>query len=201
MSNNVYPAPLVPQAKYVKWQPEEVPGGILQRWVNKPTRLNLEKDGKINISLFRLPGREGFANHLSVNLLGVFRPEDAAWQPLGQHLTREWMPGTDGILPSETEATCRPHPWGYWWMPIEALHKSILVFEGATYSCCVRHEPSQCNFWHFEVRFFGPDGKDTRGMDDKTKRRFTSLLTMRLVEEARPEVLPFPQRWEQAPMN
>jgi|GEM_PF-3759267 len=169
MPDEVYPGRLVPKTNYLALDCEPfVSEGYILRCLKKPAEF--DPAGMITEKCFTFPQKAHWITHFSVSLLGNYQPTDSAWQfalhpdgPRYREFDLEWNPGRAGLKPTNTEATI-PAEWGYFYMPINQLHGASFSVGAETYTCYIVHQPTNRNYWHFELRFTDKEGNDLKDL-------------------------------------
>lgn len=179
MSTDLYPARLLPYSNYIELSCEPfVEHGHIVRCLTKPAEF--DPSGMLLESSFSFPQTSHWLTHFSVSLLGNYKLVDCAWQyaldkssPRFNEFYQEWRAGKDGILPTDKEAIHPgPRNWGYFWIPLQKIHKQKFTVGPKTYECVVVHKPTMVNYWHFELHFIDEHGIDTCGLvNDGTLKR------------------------------
>lgn len=188
---------LVPQVDYLFLDCAHfVSTGYLIRRLDHPAVTDAA--GMIDEKSFKFPQGDHLVRHFSVSLLGTYEVYDACWKIINKGERAEvlhgaWVPGVPGICPSPDDATLAgDNEWGFFWLPIASLHGQRFQVGNAIYSCQVVHQPTHCNFWHFELRFFDEQGKDAK--EDKYPGKIASGIRAKLMSVASTVALP-PAPW------
>ena len=102
--------------------------------------------------------------NLSVSLFGIFREEDIVYHVVGDKRTffqEEWTTG-QSISPPDSSDYEERKERGFFYLKIDDIHNHPIVYERNNEQhkliCSVVHCPTNCNFWHFEVRWRNEEG-------------------------------------------
>ena len=198
-----YPARLVPEASFTRLTKQQLKNGVILRSF-KDAVYPSSAGGKVNPDIFSNPNTARLVENISVNLMGTFKSEDAAWvfTSLNHDIIHaDWLPGTNGITPSVDTTLCgqaqvdhdagcaqKPASWGYWWVPITIFYDKVFKLNDIEYTCTVEHVPTQCNYWHIELRFCDPHGNNAKALDVKDRKKLASLVKMVLTQAAKDEM-------------
>lgn len=174
---STYPVHLVPQPAYRWLEIQHVSSGCVVRRTSQPDVADAA--GKILPDQLSHP-TEDLARHFSVNLLGDFRISDTAWVvsrgEAKARLTGAWQPGEAGILPAAGEAECTSASyWGYYWLLLREVDGCGFESVGEMFTCYVRHAPTRCNYWHFELHFHNQAG-DVYLLETKQRKKVAPKL-------------------------
>ncbi|WP_157807279.1 hypothetical protein [Hymenobacter chitinivorans] len=173
----------------------------LLRYVNEPVHPHVDASGKLAADILTKPQTDHIAKRMSVSLFGLFQGSDIAWRPIkgisnSDEVHKEWKPGDAGRMPTASEYQYEVGV-GYWRIPIKHLNGKEIKIDDITYSCSIKHQPTVCNYWHFELHVCDPSGNHLIGKDNdedkqfqKLRKKVAKLILPTLIEQAKSEVPP-----------
>ena len=154
-----YPPHLPPQPGFQYLSTAELAGQgrYLQRALVKSLTYD-PGDGLISADLVCIPGSIQLLDY-SVNVLGTFQVADGVWR--ADHCP--WQPGV--ALQNPANAS-HYHPYDWYTVLISLLHGQPIVCAavGGTAICCVCHDPTHPNYWHFVIRFADAAGTNVQAL-------------------------------------
>ncbi len=191
-----YPPELLPQDRYRIMDTADLPGSVilLRRLNYRCGHVPFDDFGELPAKV--LLGHESLskAGGLSLNMCGVYRPEhlqlrarpsvacpgpDNYWYP------GDWLPSVDDIDFERDPACCpaRLHLADVHGMPFPTKNDQ-LAQSGHTVSGLLKaeHRPTLANFWHFELQFYGDEGKPVTGSGTAWKRKAYEFVVRNLVQ-------------------
>lgn len=136
---------------------------------------------------------------LSVNLLGVFRHLDVRYQieSNGEYYHADWEVGEQVEPPSDQDYSINENKGCFYIGLGEINNLSIPYKNGATgdeyiLHCRPFHRPTNCNFWHLELRWYNDHGY-IKGQQGNWKKRILTNIR-NLISEFGLDIPPFEPR-------
>ena len=158
-----YPVHLLPKRHY-----RRIP---FERWLENHYLLRHTKDKDLldpETYLLKLDHIVVNTDHLrdfSINLTGVYRPEDRYWgitkERMDDYYGEIWQEGEEVIAPPDGEVTFHEER-GAFYLKIGDFAGKIVHAQGEapkSFVCDVLHTPIRCNFWHFSLRWRDEGGE------------------------------------------
>lgn len=171
----IYPAHLPPQPGFHYLSTAEMAdqGRYLHRALDKPLTHD-PGDGLISADLVCIPGSKQLLDY-SVNVLGTFEIADGAWKARHQ----PWQPGETVQNPADIG---QRSPYDWYGVLLSHLHGQSIVClavgDEMVVRCCVCHDPTHANYWHFAIRFANESGTSVQKLDlsnSKIKKMIADL--------------------------
>ena len=186
-----YPEHLLPQPNYriIEWH-EGLRNCFLLR--SAPTRGVVDPEtGKVRAKYVNDGSREQLKDY-STNLVGVFRPEDAAVRiektERKAYLTGHWTPGEVVEPPTVADFSIQPEHSCFYYQIGEIQDYpqpfSIANLPGYVGQCYVLHTPTRSNFWHFSVRWKLGEQDVEEALSESERRNLLGLVRSFLIERA-----------------
>jgi len=204
----LYPDHLLPKVGYrlIEWRKELCEHYVLR---SAPSADLIDPDtGMVRARFVNDNSREQLLDY-STNLLGIFRPNDAAveWERNERkpYYTSTWTKAEIVEPPKSSDFYIR-EDLGYFFYAIDTLHQypqpiNIARIQPHTQAkCYVCHTPVRANFWHFSVRWkIGSDDIETT-LTKNERRALLGLVRTFLIEHAILELPPdkikkIPETW------
>ena len=126
--------------------------------------------------------RTDHLKNYSISLLGEFCPEDITFDCFkGKNWHELWQETSLVSTPIELEDFAVKNERGFFYLKFTTFHEQQV--NNAEFTCCVLHQPTNCNFWHCCLRWFV--GREDV-IDWKEKKRRAILATARsfIIENA-----------------
>lgn len=125
----------------------------------------------------------------SNNLLSVFKKEDIFIEiikgPLKEQFTSLWKKGTVVPTPLFSKDFTLNEKRGYFFLNISDCHnKTVTEYQDETKvkpKCKIIHTPTNCNYWHFSLRWLHND-QDIINMTKKQRRRILTAAKAFIIE-------------------
>ena len=155
-----YPSHLLPQPAFCPLSaPYPAQALLLRR--TEPTDTFYNEAGEFIADLLtepRLP--RTLADGYSTNLAGTFSIQDLGWRVVkggerSEALNGKWRQGDEPEVPNVPEDmrhTTMPE-WNFFWLVLDEIHNQEFKGSGHPYRCEVRHCPTRCNYWHYQIHF------------------------------------------------
>lgn len=152
-----YPERLIPKQGY-----RRISGGIgaffLQR--STPSKANTDASGRPLAAQLATPTIR--FQHYSLNLIGVFQPQDHYWRVKADGYHDFWDFETPCQLPPIQDCEYNPQKGAFYFLVSDIDNKQIPYNRdvGEFYARChTHHTPTQCNFWHFQLDWLDETGQ------------------------------------------
>ncbi|QNE38589.1 hypothetical protein F1C16_02990 [Hymenobacter sp. NBH84] len=203
MPDHNYPTHILPKEDYILLNDTAVLN-LADHWLLRHDKEAVHPrtdNGKLTNNIITKPQTDHLTKNLSLSLFGLFQGEDTAWWPIkgitnSAEVHKEWQTGEEGRVPSEQEYYCEAQP-GYWRISIKWLHGRKFTVDGKEYKCSIKHAPTVCNYWHFELHVCDPEGNNIAGKDhaesqklQTLRKKVAKLLIPSLIENGLSEVPP-----------
>ena len=186
-----YPAHLLPQPNYrtIKWR-DELRHCFFHRSVPNADFMDYDT-GKVRAKYVNDGSREHLKDY-STNLLGIFRPLDAAIHleksERKSYLTESWAEGEVVVPPMENDFAVRSE-YGCFFYLLGELHDFPQPFSIANQpdyigNCYIVHTPTRANFWHFSVRWKIENQDIEQALSESQRKNLLGLVRSFLIERA-----------------
>lgn len=173
-----YPEHLLPKINYkiIEWH-NDLSHCYLIR--HTPTRkIYTEDSKKISFELIKI--QSDHLGDFSTNLLGVFEPNDNLIRVKGEnsdYFNSLWIEGNNVGEPLYNKNFDIDTERGNFFLKISDLDGKIANYtndksDNIIAKCKILHTPTNCNFWHFSLRWYSiPEEKDVRELNISKKQR------------------------------
>ncbi len=182
-----YPIRLLPDKHFnkISWH-KDLNNQYLIRYTDNDDYI--DDDGKVKAS--SLTRRTDHLRDYSTYMLGKFIVEDIFIEITDirkEYFTSEWNEGESVLVPIFNKDFIINHTRGFFFFCIGDLNNvELSKYDDITAVkpyCFILHTPTNCNFWHFSIRWFH-DGADILSWPEKKRRRILSSAKTFLIERA-----------------
>lgn len=154
-----YPSHLLPRKEY-KYLEDILRGGFLVRYTQDKDIV--DEAGQVKSSHVCTPRTN--CENLSVSLFGIYQEEDVMYCMVGDRsafFQERWIVGESVPHPADKDYEERRER-GFFYLSIDDIHNHTITYEKNNEQhdliCSIVHCPTNCNFWHFEVKWRNEDG-------------------------------------------
>ncbi len=157
---------------------------------NTPTKdICIPETKKIDENIVKI--QSDHLGDFSTNILDVFTEEDIKYQIIGEkkdYFHSLWTVGDKVEMPIHQDDFEADENKGCFYLSIDEILEQTVNYpeDNPTIEakCRVIHTPTNCNFWHFSIRWFTNKGFDIRELEiSKNQRKKFLALTKALVIE------------------
>jgi len=178
-----YPEILLPKPnnKIISWH-DDLRHCYLIR--HTPTnKLHQEGTKKIDFELIKI--QSDHLRDFSTNLLGIFRPEHVTIRVKGEnheYFNALWIEGSKVDTPQINTNFDLDNLRSCFFLKISDIEGRIANYSNDIVApiaakCKVIHTPTNCNFWHFSIRWFTIDGNQEIDKSEINKSQQKKLLS------------------------
>jgi hypothetical protein len=183
-----YPEHLLPQISFkrIDWHIDFSHSYLIRHTPSK--QIYSEETGKIDFNLVKI--QSDHLGDLSTNMLGVFDPNDnyiCIKSENSEYFHDLWTEGTKVKAPNFQEDFNIDSQRGCFFLRIADIVGQIANYSNdnsdkITAKCKILHTPTNCNFWHFSIRWFSiPDQIDVRELSISKSQRKKLLSSAKLL--------------------
>ena len=193
---NIYPEYLIPKSHYkiISYRPEHTDCYLIRVTPNKNYRDLTTND----ILEDCIASPTAHVLDYSLLILGQYSEKDFKFSvkddkvdPKGYN--RNWEMGTDGIMPLSSDVDIDGNKGGIYFKFISLMNiRPQYIYSGTIQKSLIPkiiHKPTNCNFWHFEVRWLNATGEDIFALQGPWKKRAATGIKTNL-RQICSEILP-----------